>query len=293
MIVLIGGCGFLGRFFKSELNLDEFPSVVCVHLNTTKQKLSHECEKFVDFKNSQAIHFSDLIIINFYAPFLNNREISTDSEEFVNLIGAWLEVLDVIPIENVKKFINISTASLYSNHPCIRHRESCPIDVRNAYTYFKYRQEQEIENIFNNTSTNLVNLRFTNLYGPNDFHANSLITKIAESIGKTHSVDLASDVKRDYLFLSDAVKAIRNVLDRKIDSGTYNVGTGISTTSGEIIQAFENVINHRLMWNERDGHVFTGHNVVDNTKFRVAAKWEPAIALKTGIFQLLNKLEEI
>ena len=98
----------------------------------------------------------------------------------------------------------------------------------------------------------ILNLMPTNLYGPND-HFNShdshvipgLIYRMEKAkINKetTFTIWGTGKPKREFLFVDDLSKAIVHLIDNGIDTGLYNVGSGIEVSILDLVNSLRKII---------------------------------------------------
>lgn len=101
---------------------------------------------------------------------------------------------------------------------------------------------------FDNGTTQVVGLRFFNVYGPNEYHKGSqksIVEPFMTQLLNDGVIRLfksnVSDIKdgeqsRDFIYVEDCIDVIIWFLDHKSVSGIFNVGTGNTTTYNEIAE---------------------------------------------------------
>ncbi|HSX25298.1 MAG TPA: ADP-glyceromanno-heptose 6-epimerase [Candidatus Andersenbacteria bacterium] len=94
-----------------------------------------------------------------------------------------------------------------------------------------------------------VGLRFFNVFGPNEWHKESMMSVIAKkypdmAAGKGITLFKSyekkykdGEQKRDFIYIQDAVRAVLFFLDNKSLAGIYNVGTGIARSWLDVAKA--------------------------------------------------------
>ena len=99
-----------------------------------------------------------------------------------------------------------------------------------------------------NLLTKFSGLKFTNVFGPNEWHKGemrSLICKAYDQISETGKLKLFKshnpeykdgEFMRDFLYIKDAVKMINHVLTNKL-TGIYNIGSGKAETWNSLAEA--------------------------------------------------------
>src|SRR5690348_8663226 len=81
-------------------------------------------------------------------------------------------------------------------------------------------------------------LKFFNVYGPNEYHKGHMASVLSKVVGtakagepvrlfKSHRKGIADgEQRRDFIYVDDAVKVLRWLLDTSAVNGIFNVGTG-------------------------------------------------------------------
>ena len=123
----------------------------------------------------------------------------------------------------------------------------------------------ELCNVYNNEpGTRFVCVMPTNLYGPNDNYdlANSHV--LPALIRKAHEAKLRGDseyvvwgtgkVKREFLYVDDMADACVFLMEQGIETGMYNIGSGVDVTINELAETVMQVIG------------FTGKIIFDASK---------------------------
>jgi ADP-L-glycero-D-manno-heptose 6-epimerase len=95
--------------------------------------------------------------------------------------------------------------------------------------------------------TNIIGLRYFNVYGPHEKHkgkASSMILQLACQIkeGKDPKLFKYGEQFRDFIYVFDVVEA--NILALKSNNrGIFNVGRGEKTTFNEIVEILNKILN--------------------------------------------------
>jgi GDP-L-fucose synthase len=135
----------------------------------------------------------------------------------------------------------------------------------------------------------------TNLYGPNDnFDLKSshvlpaMIRKFHEAkVNGNSPVELwgTGTVFREFLYADDLASAVLHSLNKILDKGIYNVGTGQDISIKELSKLVQTIIGHNgeVFWDDTkpDG---TPKKLLDSTHF-LSEGWSPITDLKQGIYK--------
>jgi UDP-glucose 4-epimerase len=157
----------------------------------------------------------------------------------VNVIGT----LSLISASNCKNIIFASSASVYGNK-----RTKCSIDSKvkpqNIYAKTKYISEQGLKKL---NGHNVTILRIFNPIGfqfKGNLNGANIMDNICKSMIYTQPLIIHNQGKdiRDYVYIGDVVKEIESCINNT-GFNIRNVGTGIGTTTNELVQMFPEVMD--------------------------------------------------
>jgi len=128
-------------------------------------------------------------------------------------------------------------------------------------------------------------LRFTNVYGPAMSHKDSIVARLmkATAAGATFEVYGDGHQVRDYVYVDDAVSAVRLALGNGRVRGPMVVGSGRSTSVLELVAAVRGTTGIDLA--VRHGPAKAGEmaKVVVDTSHARSLGWRPAVTLADGL----------
>jgi UDP-glucose 4-epimerase len=132
-------------------------------------------------------------------------------------------------------------------------------------------------------------LRFFNVYGPRQrgTEDGGVIAIFTGKLAKGEPLTIYGDGKqtRDFLYVSDAVKAYISAVDLR---GIYNVARGIGISLLDVIAIFNNALGKSVkvvFEPERQGDI--KHSCADISSFVSATGWTPQVTLTEGITRML------
>ena len=164
----------------------------------------------------------------------------------------------------------------------------CP---ENPYGYSKYIMDQ-IANRYSkeNPDMTIVGLRFFNVYGPREYYkanTSSMVIQLGHQIldGKAPRLFKESDqIFRDFIYIDDVLQAIIKSCNPK-QSGTYNVGTGISRSFQEVSDILQKELDTDLgtdyILNPYNGYQINTEADISSTEKNLDFK--PKFSLERGI----------
>ncbi len=153
------------------------------------------------------------------------------------------------------RFVNASSAATYGNGSQGFSNDlelTKKLQPLNMYGYSK--QLFDMWCIKNDALNDVVNLKFFNVYGPNEYHKGnmkSVACKAVTQIKETGALQLfASDHTnyedggqlRDFIYVKDCAKLILWLLENKQVNGIFNVGTGKARTWNSVATAVFNAM---------------------------------------------------
>lgn len=136
----------------------------------------------------------------------------------------------------VKKFIFASTAAVYYQATLAPTTEDSNIAPTTLYGKTKLEAEKVLEEIASNSSTNFINFRIFNIYGPG--FDTSLVNRLLSS-NENNPVQLQGFERfyRDYIHVDDVVNAITKLAEmtKLKNPSIFNIASGHPTSNAELI----------------------------------------------------------
>ena len=201
--------------------------------------------------------------------------------------------------------IYASSASVYGSgkefKECIENED--PI---NLYAYSKFKFDQIVRKELEDSTAQIVGLRYFNVYGPQEKHKKNMASvafhlhnqlKEAEEIKLFKGSDGFEDgeQRRDFVYVEDVVKVNLWFLENPNVSGIFNVGTGESQTFNDVAEAV-------IDWNkkgkikyidfpEKLKGAYQSYTQADIAKLREAGYEEEFLNVQEGVKRYLDTME--
>jgi UDP-glucose 4-epimerase len=200
------------------------------------------------------------------------------------IVNGTSNALDVAQATGAVAFVNISTGgALYGETPTCATEES-PIDAPSPYGRYK----AEAERLAASTpGLRAVTLRFANIYGPRqrtDLEGGVIAIFVgAGKRGDPLTIYGDGSAERDYLYVADAVTAVRAALDTSV-RGSYNIGTGVATSVNELVTQLTALLGpppEVVRASDREGEI--QRSCLDSSKAARDGLWRPSIPLAEGL----------
>lgn len=313
MIVVTGSNGFIGSNLIKGLNEMGIKDIIAVDDHSSlelKENIAHcEIQDYIDIEE-----FLDQVISNqfdnkgiravFHQGACSNT-MEWDAEYlYKNNLLYSKELLKLSKKLNIP-LIYASSASVYGSgkefKEFIKHED--PI---NLYAYSKFKFDQIVRKELEDSTAQIVGLRYFNVYGPQERHKKNMASvafhlhnqlKEAEEIKLFKGSDGFEDgeQRRDFIYVEDVVKVNLWFLENPNVSGIFNVGTGESQTFNDVAEAV-------IDWNkkgkikyiefpEKLKGAYQSYTQADIAKLREAGYEEEFLNVQEGVNRYLDTME--
>ena len=260
MIVVTGSNGFIGSNLIKGLNKEGYKDIIAVddHSNPElKENIAHcdiqeyvEIDEFLRDVQQNKIDGSDLRAIFHQGACSNTMEWDAEYLYKNNLLYS-KELLNLSKQSNTP-LIYASSASVYGSGKVFEESLENE-DPINLYAYSKFKFDQLVRQELNQNHTQIVGLRYFNIYGPQENHKGNMASvayHLHNQLKSNNKIKLFEgsdgfddgEQRRDFIYVEDVVKVNLWFLKNIKISGIFNVGTGKS-------QTFNDVANAVIDWN--------------------------------------------
>lgn len=150
-------------------------------------------------------------------------------------------------LQNKVPFLYASSASVYGMGPVFKEE---PVNEKplNLYAYSKYLFDQHVRRILPDAESQVVGLRYFNVYGPREQHKQhmaSVAFHLHNQILDTGKARLfegsdgyaAGEQRRDFVYVDDVSAVNLWLWEHAAVSGIFNLGTGRSQTFNDVASA--------------------------------------------------------
>jgi dTDP-glucose 4,6-dehydratase len=187
---------------------------------------------------------------------------------------------------NVSKFIHISTDEVYGDIEVGKFKEDSPIKASSPYAASKAAGDLLVQSYIRTHNFPAIIVRPSNNYGPWQ-HAEKLIPLAISKIMSGNKVPIYGNglQVREWLYVDDCVRGIKEIMERGKIGEIYNLGSGQESTNLDTVMMLLDALG-----SSRDNieHVEDrpGHDVrysLDSDKISWELDWRASTKLSDGI----------
>jgi ADP-L-glycero-D-manno-heptose 6-epimerase len=264
MIIVTGGAGFIGSNLIMGLNARGYDDILVVdnltdgvkYKNLVDCRIADYMDKstFLQRVQDGAFH-ADAVKAIFHQGACstttewNGKYMMENNYEYSKVLFHYCQSHEI-------PFIYASSAAVYGADPTFKENlvYEGPLNV---YGYSKFQFDQYLRRHWHKLNSQVVGLRYFNVYGPREAHKGSMASvafhlnnqlKQSDSLRLFEGCDEYGngEQRRDFVYVGDVVDVNLWFLDNSAVSGIYNCGTGRSQTFNDVANA---VINYHQRGN--------------------------------------------
>lgn len=255
MIIVTGAAGFIGSCMLQALADSNYEALVGSDNFTVERKFSNhgtkdlvhrvDRSKLYDFIEEQSGNIKAII-------HLGARTDTVDSNKkiFEKLNISYSKTLWKQCTHYQIPFIYASSAATYGNGDFGFDDQMANSEMLKPLN--EYGRSKQIFDVWALTQKEAppywVGLKFFNVYGPNEYHKARMASVIFHAFNqiretkkmklfRSHRPDFEDGLQlRDFIYVKDVCQTIIDLLDRNIESGIYNLGTGTARSFLDLVK---------------------------------------------------------
>ena len=254
MIIVTGGCGFIGSNIIHSLNALGHCDIIVVDDLTDGKKFNNivDCAitDYID-KDEFLTLIESNALTNVQAIFHQGACSDTtewDGRHMMAVNYQYSKKLLHFSLTNKCQFIYASSAAIYGARQQFTETREAEKPL-NVYGYSKYLFDNYVRNLLPTATCQIVGLRYFNVYGPREQHKGTMAS-VAYHLDNqlchgSQTVKLfaaydgcdAGEQQRDFIYVKDTVDVNLWFMQHPEKSGVFNCGTGRSQTFNDVANA--------------------------------------------------------
>ncbi|MBI4404660.1 MAG: NAD-dependent epimerase/dehydratase family protein [Deltaproteobacteria bacterium] len=297
-IAITGAGGFLGTSLVEKLSLSGQASAIHALYSkevATKYPLAKKVVGNLEDRSVVADLLDGVDIVIHLAsrgyPLDTTKNYQSINETNLEATKAIIEVMQK---RKIKKILFASSGgAIYSKSDSnVPYNELSTIELRSAYA----ENKKAIENLLlNGTGIEPFILRISNPFGVHQLthQGQGFIAAAFRKLLEKRALPIwgSLDTCKDFLYIDDMLVAFLMLLEKNIEPGIYNVGSGVGHTLKSVIETIEKVTGQKLnLLYESGKKEDSSWTVLDCSKFRRASGWACTYSLEDGIGQMWQKI---
>lgn len=312
MIIVTGGAGFIGSNLIHALNKKGEDDILLVDNLTNGHKMQNIADlNIADYLDKQTF-IERLENPNFLTHVRgvfhqgacsattewNGHYVMENNYEYSKRLLAWCQSKQV-------PFIYASSASVYGmGENGFRVDRACEKPI-NMYAYSKFQFDQYVRRILPRATSQIVGLRYFNVYGSREQHKGSMSStafhfnnqlKAGDEVKLFAGCDgyANGEQERDFVYVDDVVVVNLWFLENSQKSGIFNIGTGKAQTFNAMAQAVidwhkRGTIKY-IPFPEHLKGAYQSFTQADLSNLREAGYNKEFMTVQQGVADYLNKL---
>jgi ADP-L-glycero-D-manno-heptose 6-epimerase len=255
MIIVTGGAGFIGSNLIKALNERGYSKILAVDDLTQGQKFQNlvDCDlhdfedkkTFLDLINKRS-YFASTIDAVFHLGACSTTT-EWDGKYMMQNNYEYSKLLMQYCLAKKIPFIYASSASVYGGSKIFKEQR-CYETPLNIYGYSKFLFDQYIREYLPIVTSQVVGLRYFNVYGPREHHKATMASvayHFNQQLQEQGRIKLFKgcegygdgEQRRDFIYVQDVVDVNIWFFEHPNKSGIFNVGTGRSQTFNDVAHA--------------------------------------------------------
>lgn len=305
MIVVTGGAGFIGSAIIYGLNNLGYNDILIVDDLGSDDKWKNLIGlKFYDIISKKDFidnidNFNKLHVETFFHMGACSDTSESDISYLINNNFKYSKRIydSLCNSRCYTRFIYASSASIYGNGD-LGFSDKCHPSTFKPLNGYAFSKQLFDSYVTDKGYTNFIGLRYFNVFGPNEYHKDKMRSFILKST--LNIIDGLIDInlfksrkpefqdgeqKRDFIYIKDVVDITLHFMDNNINSGIYNVGSGIATSWNDVAKEMKKTLNKNLSINYIE-------NPVDEKCYQYYTKADISKLRLTGYEKCITPIDE-
>ena len=257
MYIVTGGAGFIGSNLVRALNQRGIDDILILDdLSNGEKHLTLNSLDFSDFLDwrDYAGRWDDLLAEDVEAVFHQGANSDTMDRDGAKMMEANYECSKEVFFNCIDREVPLfyaSSASVYGGGARGFTEELSAEDPLNVYAYSKFLFDQLVRRHLPEASSQVVGLRYFNVYGPQESHKGRMASVVyhfhnqIREFGEVRLFEGSEGFQRDFIHVDDVVAVNLWMLENPEVSGVFNCGTGKPRTFLDIAEV---MLANKELW---------------------------------------------
>ncbi len=291
-VAVLGASGFLGKNLAQSLILDGHEVTSFVREKTSTPGVDLGRQVAFDFSSlheiSETLNSFDSVVhlVSSTNPARSSHGPRVDAQE--NLLSS-LDLMEILKDNPSVRLVFVSSGgAVYGVPEVVPISESHSTNPVSFYGVSKLAIEKYLHVYSNSNKLNYVVLRLSNPFGPGQVNTKGqgLVPTIIESalLGRKLSVWGDGTNVRDYIYVDDAVDALKRAILHEGQGALFNIGSGQGASILQIVAQVEEITGKSVTLAFQPARAFDSPvNVLDVSLAKDVLSWTPATGLREGL----------
>ena len=212
-----------------------------------------------------------------------------------NVLGT-LNVLEEATSHGVEAFVQVGSSSEYgfADHPSV---ETDRLEPNSAYAVGKAAATLLCRQMAHSLNLPIVTLRLYSVFGPWEDRRRLIPTLVARAAAGEWPPLVHPAVARDFVFVDDAVEAVRRAIHHASASrgDIFNIGSGVQTTLLQLVTLVQSMlgVTTEPQWGSMPNRRWDAETWVANNRQALRVlQWKPRYSLQEGLASSISWLRE-
>jgi len=296
-ICVIGGGGFIGSHLvdaflgegcQVRVLSRKLPGLIDLAARSNPDFNAHSVDICNASALNDAVNGSDIVVHLASSSLPQNSNLNPKDDVSTNLIGS-LNVIEACISNNVKKLIYISSGgTVYGDPISVPIDESHPTNPSCSYGINKLATEKYLCLYSKLHDLNYIILRLANPYGERQRldTGQGVVPAFLRKAIRSEPLEVWGDgsIVRDFLYISDVIRAILLSCKYEGRERLFNIGSGVGLSLNDLILLIEDILGSSLNVVYKNSRAFdVPTNVLSIQKASKHLYWSPIVPPKTGL----------
>lgn len=305
MILLVGGCGFLGRSLTEYLSQRNYRLRVYGRLESITPfaqefpALSYVHGDFSQIGTTDTLFDGITAIVHLIHTTIPSTSMENMEYDVTSNVIPSLRLLEQARKHGISRFIFVSSGgTVYGEPQQIPASEEDPVTPLCSYGITKLAIEKYVQMFSRLHGLQGIVVRLSNPYGRGQLQGTPVgaVAHFLNCVATGRPIEIWGDGSaiRDYIYIEDVVEAFEQLLTRpSFPPGVYNLGTKTGYSLNDILKEIRDITGTFPEVRYLEGRPFDVQRIILNAdRLNSLLQWKPRISLPEGIRRMWAFVKE-